>query len=585
MTEEISGVIFGVWFLIGAALVFWMQAGFAMVEAGFTRAKNTGNILMKNLMDFCIGTVVFILIGFSLLLGEDVLGFIGKPGFDIFTSYKDFDWSNFVFNLVFCATTATIVSGAMAERTKFISYCVYSGVISALIYPIEAHWIWGGGWLSQIGFHDFAGSCAIHMVGGISALVGAAILGPRIGKFTKDKNGNITKVNAIPGHNITIGALGVFILWLGWYGFNGAAAKSVEQLGSIFVTTTIAPAFATLVCMIFTWLKYGKPDVSMCLNASLAGLVAITAGCDVTDALGAIIIGSVAGLLVCFGVWLLDYVLHIDDPVGAVAVHMMNGIWGTIAVGLFATNSAPGYSIADSKGNELVGLFYGGGFKLLGLQLTGFVSVAAWTVVTITIVFFVIKATLGLRVSEEEEIVGLDPTEHGLPSAYAGFAIMDVSGDVMDVNENTDLGSSEYATASQAKKDAAVPVVNATTPASASGIHKVVIISKLTKYDKLRKAMNDLGVTGMTVTQVMGCGIQRGSSERYRGAIVDSTLLPKTKVEVVVAKIPVEDVIEAAKKALYTGHIGDGKIFVYNIAKVVKVRTGEEDIAALQDVE
>lgn len=585
MTEEISGVIFGVWFLIGAALVFWMQAGFAMVEAGFTRAKNTGNILMKNLMDFCIGTVVFILIGFSLLLGEDVLGFIGKPGFDIFTSYKDFDWSNFVFNLVFCATTATIVSGAMAERTKFISYCVYSGVISALIYPIEAHWIWGGGWLSQIGFHDFAGSCAIHMVGGISALVGAAILGPRIGKFTKDKNGKITKVNAIPGHNITIGALGVFILWLGWYGFNGAAAKSVEQLGSIFVTTTIAPALATVVCMIFTWLKYGKPDVSMCLNASLAGLVAITAGCDVTDALGAIIIGSVAGLLVCFGVWFLDHVLRVDDPVGAVAVHMMNGIWGTIAVGLFATNSAPGYSIADSKGNELVGLFYGGGFKLLGLQLTGFVSVAAWTVVTITIVFLVIKATLGLRVSEEEEIVGLDPTEHGLPSAYAGFAIMDVSGDVMDVNENTDLGSSEYVTASQAKKDAAVPVVNATTPASASGIHKVVIISKLTKYDKLRKAMNDLGVTGMTVTQVMGCGIQKGAGEKYRGAELDATLLPKVKVEVIVGKIPVEKVIETAKKTLYTGHIGDGKIFVYDVAQVVKVRTGEEGIEALQDVE
>ena len=585
MTEEISGVIFGVWFLIGAALVFWMQAGFAMVEAGFTRAKNTGNILMKNLMDFCIGTVVFILIGFSLLLGEDVLGFIGKPGFDIFTSYKDFDWSNFVFNLVFCATTATIVSGAMAERTKFISYCVYSGVISALIYPIEAHWIWGGGWLSQIGFHDFAGSCAIHMVGGISALVGAAILGPRIGKFTKDKNGKITKVNAIPGHNITIGALGVFILWLGWYGFNGAAAKSVEQLGSIFVTTTIAPALATVVCMIFTWLKYGKPDVSMCLNASLAGLVAITAGCDVTDALGAIIIGSVAGLLVCFGVWFLDHVLRVDDPVGAVAVHMINGIWGTIAVGLFATNSAPGYSIADSKGNELVGLFYGGGFKLLGLQLTGFVSVAAWTVVTITIVFLVIKATLGLRVSEEEEIVGLDPTEHGLPSAYAGFAIMDVSGDVMDVNENTDLGSSEYATASKAKKDAAVPVVNATTPASSSGIHKVVIISKLTKYDKLRKAMNDLGVTGMTVTQVMGCGIQKGAGEKYRGAELDATLLPKVKVEVIVGKIPVEKVIETAKKTLYTGHIGDGKIFVYDVAQVVKVRTGEEGIEALQDVE
>ena len=590
MTKEIMNAvntqIFGVWFLIGAAFVFFMQAGFAMVETGFTRAKNAGNIIMKNLMDFCIGTIVFIFLGFGLLLGEDALGgLVGVPTLGIFTDYANFDWSNFVFNLVFCATTATIVSGAMAERTKFISYCVYSGVISALIYPIEAHWIWGGGWLSQIGFHDFAGSCAIHMVGGISALVGAAILGPRIGKFTKDKNGKITKVNAIPGHNITIGALGVFILWLGWYGFNGAAAKSVEQLGSIFVTTTIAPALATVVCMIFTWLKYGKPDVSMCLNASLAGLVAITAGCDVTDALGAIIIGSVAGLLVCFGVWFLDNVLRVDDPVGAVAVHMMNGIWGTIAVGLFATNSAPGYSIADSKGNELVGLFYGGGFKLLGLQLTGFVSVAAWTVVTITIVFLVIKATLGLRVSEEEEIVGLDPTEHGLPSAYAGFAIMDVSGDVMDVNENTDLGSSEYATASKAKKDAAVPVVNATTPASSSGIHKVVIISKLTKYDKLRKAMNDLGVTGMTVTQVMGCGIQKGAGEKYRGAELDATLLPKVKVEVIVGKIPVEKVIETAKKTLYTGHIGDGKIFVYDVAQVVKVRTGEEGIEALQDVE
>ena len=589
MQEILSAVdaeLFGVWFLIGAALVFWMQAGFAMVETGFTRAKNSGNIIMKNLMDFCIGTVMFVLIGFSFLLGEDLLGFIGKPGFDIFTAYKDFDFSSFVFNLVFCATTATIVSGAMAERTKFLSYCVYSAVISALIYPIEAHWIWGGGWLAQLGFHDFAGSCCIHMVGGIAALIGSKILGPRIGKFEKDANGKVIKVNAFPGHNIPLGALGVFILWFGWYGFNAAAATTNEDLGSIFLTTTIAPAVATVTCMIFTWIRYGKPDVSMCLNASLAGLVGITAPCDVTDAFGATMIGIVSGLLVVFGVWLLDYKLHVDDPVGAVAVHMMNGIWGTIAVGLFATSSAPGYAIALEGGSiKGEGLFYGGGFTQLGLQLLGFVSVAAWTVVTITIVFLVIKATLGLRVSEEEEIVGLDPTEHGLPSAYAGFAIMDVSGDVMDVNENTDLGSSEYATASKAKKDAAVPVVNATTPASASGIHKVVIISKLTKYDKLRKAMNDLGVTGMTVTQVMGCGIQKGAGEKYRGAELDATLLPKVKVEVIVGKIPVEKVIETAKKTLYTGHIGDGKIFVYDVAQVVKVRTGEEGIEALQDVE
>ncbi|MCX4321750.1 MAG: ammonium transporter [Lachnospiraceae bacterium] len=585
LMEVLNGQIFGVWFLIGAALVFWMQAGFAMVETGFTRAKNAGNIIMKNLMDFCIGTVVFILIGFSLLLGEDMVGLIGKPGFDIFTAYESFDWSNFVFNLVFCATTATIVSGAMAERTKFLSYCIYSGVISALIYPIEAHWIWGGGWLSQMGFHDFAGSCAIHMVGGISALVGAKILGPRIGKFNTDKNGKITKVNAFPGHSIPLGALGVFILWLGWYGFNGAAATSVEQLGSIFVTTTIAPAVATVVCMIFTWIKYGKPDVSMCLNASLAGLVAITAPCDVTDAFGAIVIGAVAGLLVVFGVWLLDYKLRIDDPVGAVAVHMMNGIWGTLSVGLFATNSAPGYSIADASGAELVGLFYGGGFKLMGLQLIGFASVAAWTAVTITIVFLVIKSTVGLRASQEEEIIGLDATEHGLASAYSGFSIMDVSGAmVMDVNENTSLGVEDYDAASAVQKDAAVKVAQVPI-ASASGIYKVAIIAKLSRYDKLRKAMNDLGVTGMTVTQVMGCGIQKGAGEKYRGVEMDATLLPKVKVEVVVSKIPVDTVVEAAKKALYTGHIGDGKIFVYNVDKVVKIRTGEEDFDALQDVE
>ena len=582
MTDEIlsavNSEVFSVWFLIGAALVFWMQAGFAMVEAGFTRAKNTGNIIMKNLMDFCIGTVVFIIIGFSLLLGEDLLGFIGKPGFDIFTNYAGFDWSAFVFNLIFCATAATIVSGAMAERTKFLSYCIYSAVISALIYPIEAHWIWGGGWLSQLGFHDFAGSCAIHMVGGISALIGAKILGPRIGKFTKDANGKIVKVNAFPGHNIALGALGVFILWLGWYGFNGAATTSVEQLGSVFLTTTVAPAVATVVCMIFTWIKYGKPDVSMCLNASLAGLVAITAGCDVTDAFGATIIGAVAGLVVVFGVWLLDYKLHIDDPVGAVAVHCVNGIWGTFAVGLFATTTAPG-------NDTYTGLFYGGGFHLLGLQILGILTVAAWTAVTITITFFVIKATVGLRVTEEEEIVGLDIMEHGLASAYSGFSIMDVSNTMtMEMNENTSIGTDSYEAASKPQKDAAVKVV--APPVSIdTGIHKIVIIAKLSRYDHLKKAMNDLGVTGMTVTQVMGCGIQKGAGEMYRGVEMDATLLPKVKVEVVVSKIPVADVVEAAKKALYTGHIGDGKIFVYNVDKVVKIRTGEEDYDALQDVE
>ena len=593
MTEEIMSAItnevYGVWFLIGAAFVFWMQAGFAMVETGFTRAKNAGNILMKNLMDFCIGTVMFILIGFGLFLGEDLVGIIGKPGFDIFTDYAHFDWSNFVFNLVFCATTATIVSGAMAERTRFLSYCVYSAIISAVIYPIEAHWTWGGGFLAQMGFHDFAGSNCIHMVGGICALIGAAMVGPRIGKFVKDKSGKITKVNAFPGHNLPIGCLGVFILWLGWYGFNGAAATSIEEMGSVFVATTIAPSVATVVAMIFTWVKYGKPDVSMCLNASLAGLVAITAPCDVCDALGATIIGLVSGLLVVFGVWLLDYKLRIDDPVGAVAVHFMNGIWGTIAVGLFATDSAPAFARAISGGaNQIAGkgLFYGGGFKQLGIQLFGMLCTAAWTAVTITIAFLVIKKIFGLRVSEEEEITGLDATEHGLPSAYAGFSIMDISNTMtMDVNENTDLGVSDYEKASDFQKNAAVKVAEAPNMTLADGIYKVVIIAKLAKFENLKKALNDLGVTGMTMTQVMGCGIQKGAGEMYRGVEMDATLLPKVKVEVVVSKIPVSEVVEAAKKALYTGHIGDGKIFVYNVDKVVKVRTGEEDYAALQDVE
>ncbi len=586
MTEElmsvIDGELFGVWFLIGAALVFWMQAGFAMVEAGFARAKNAGNILMKNLMDFCIGCAVFILIGFSLLLGEDMFGLIGKPGLDIFTAYGSFDWSNFVFNLVFCATTATIVSGAMAERTKFLSYCVYSAVISALIYPVEAHWVWGGGWLAELGFHDFAGSCAIHMVGGVAAIVGARMVGPRIGKFEKDKDGNVLKVNAFPGHNIVVGALGVFILWLGWYGFNGAACTSVDQLASVFVTTTIAPSIATVVCMIFTWIKYGKPDVSMCLNASLAGLVAITAGCDVTDAFGAIIIGAVAGLLVCFGVWFLDYKLHIDDPVGAVAVHMMNGIWGTIAVGLFATTSAPG-------NDTMIGLFYGGGFTLLGIQLLGFVTIAAWTAIGMTIVFSVIKVIFGLRVSEEEEIEGLDVMEHGLASAYAGFSVVDMTSASMLVNENTSLGESEYENASEAAKKASVPVENVSEGVKGTsletGINKVVIITKLSRYEKLKKALNDLGVTGITVTQVTGCGIQKGTGQMYRGVEMDMTLLPKIKMEVVVSKIPVDSVIETAKKTLYTGKIGDGKIFVYPVSRVVKIRTGEENYAALQDVE
>ncbi len=573
INDAVTSDVFGIWFLIGASYVFFMQAGFAMVETGFTRAKNAGNIIMKNLMDFCIGTVVFVLIGFSLLFGDDIGGFIGKPSFDIFTNYQNFDWSNFVFNLVFCATTATIVSGAMAERVKFSSYCIYSAIISMVVYPIEAHWIWGGGWLAQLGFHDFAGSCAIHMVGGIAAIIGAAMLGPRIGKYDKDG-----KPKAIPGHSLTIGALGCFILWFGWYGFNGAAATSGPQLGTIFVATTVSPAIATVTCMIFTWVKYGKPDVSMCLNASLAGLVGVTASCDVVDVAGASVIGIVSGLLVCFGVWLLDYKLKIDDPVGAVAVHMMNGIWGTIAVGLFATTTVPGNDTYN-------GLFYGGGFDLLGKQLLGFISVASWAAVCMFIVFFVMKKTVGLRPSAAEEIAGMDVAEHGLASAYADFMPVSVPAMTADelkmANEMGEIPAELTVPVKYTEKAAKAD----TESADGTKYSKVSIICRQGKFDTLKHALSEIGVTGFTVTNILGCGTQKGASEYYRGAPVEATLLPKIKVEVVVCKVPVSTVIEATRRALYSGHIGDGKIFVYDVEDVVRVRTGEVGYDALQDSE
>ena len=572
--ETVASEVFGVWFLIGAALVFFMQAGFAMVETGFTRAKNAGNIIMKNLMDFCIGTVVFILLGFSLMMAEDcVFGLVGIPNLNIFSDFGGFireNASSFVFNLVFCATAATIVSGAMAERTKFISYCIYSAVISLFVYPIEAGWIWNSqGWLAQLGFHDFAGSAAIHAVGGVTALIGAIMVGPRLGKYVRDKAGKVKKVNAIPGHSITLGALGCFILWFGWYGFNGAAAWDQASLASIFLTTTIAPAVATCVTMVFTWVKNGKPDVSMCLNAALAGLVGITAGCDALDAAGAIVVGAVSGILVVVVVELLDLKLHIDDPVGAVGVHLANGVWGTVAVGLLANPAAPA---------GLEGLFYTGSPKLLGIQVLGITAVLAWTVVMMTITFFVIKKTVGLRVSAEEEIKGLDSTEHGLPSAYADF---------VPAVESLDYGyQGAVAVTGEAPVAEAVPVKR--MPVFEDGkpkMTKVEIICKEAKFETLKAAMMNIGITGMTVSHVLGCGMQKGKPEYYRGVPVEASLLPKVQVDIVVSKVPVRDVIETAKKVLYTGHIGDGKIFVYDVENVVKVRTGEEGYAALQDVE
>ncbi len=576
-----------IWVLLCAALVYFMQAGFALCESGLTRAKNTGNILMKNMMDFCIGTPCFWIIGFSLMFhGTSAL--IGVPDFFIRASYTAENsvvpqtmplLAYVVFQTVFCATAATIVSGSMAERTNFKAYCVYSAVISLFVYPICGHWSWGGGWLSQLGFHDFAGSAQVHNVGGIIALLGASMLGPRIGKY--DKNG---KARAIPGHNMTAVALGVFILWFCWFGFNGGSTVALSDDASAstaslaFMTTNLSAAVATVTTMIFTWFRYGKPDVSMTFNAALAGLVAITAGADCVSPAGAFFIGLIAGILVVFSVEFFDNVAKVDDPVGAVSVHFVNGVWGTIAVGLFSTG-------ADGVGK---GLFYGGGLRQLGVQALGIIAIDAYVLIVMYIAFKLIDKFIGLRVPAQVEIDGLDIHEHGLASAYSGFAISDVTDLDMDANENTDLGEDDYSKASEAQKKAAVKVVAPPAGDGAiydTGIHKVSIICRMNKFDELKKALNQLGVTGMTMTQVMGSGIERGSQTKYRGAVVDSTLLPKVKIEVVVSKIPVEKVIETAKKTLYTGHIGDGKIFVYNVMKVVKVRTGEEDNAALQDVE
>lgn len=556
-----------IWVLLGATLVFFMQAGFAMVESGFTRAKNAGNIIMKNLMDFAIGTLIFWIVGFGLMFGEDIAGFVGSFDFFIQGNY-DSTFPTFVFVIfqtVFCATAATIVSGAMAERTKFSSYCLYSLIISAVIYPISGHWIWGGGWLAEAGFHDFAGSTAVHMVGGVAALVGAKILGPRIGKY--DKNG---KPRAIPGHSLALGALGVFILWFCWFGFNGCSTVSMTgdasliSAGNIFVNTNLAAASATVVAMLVTWFIYKKPDVSMTLNGSLAGLVAITAGCDLVDPFGAAIIGVLAGLIMIFAVWFIDHILKVDDPVGAIAVHGFCGASGTIFVGLFALEG---------------GLFYGGGTSMLLTQLMGVGAVIVWVASTMTIVFLLIKKTIGLRVSEHEELIGLDLEEHGLQSAYGGF-----------VFENEYIGGAtdlDIPTPAVPLEDAVPVEVHSKKIRDKERVEgkitKVVIVTNPERFDALKMAMDRIGVMGMTVTRVLGCGTQRGQIEYYRGAEVDMELLPKLKAEIVVSAVPVELVVETAKKTLYTGNIGDGKIFVYDVENVIKIRTGEEGVDALKN--
>lgn len=592
---------FEIWFLIGAALVFFMQCGFAMVETGFTRAKSAGNIIMKNLMDFCIGTVVFMLLGFSLLVGLEAAGhFCGLPNLGLFSDFNAFVTnenglaSNFVFNLVFCATAATIVSGAMAERTRFIAYCIYSAMISLVVYPIEAGWVWGLGenaWLTNMGFIDFAGSAAIHMVGGTAALIGAIFEGARIGKYERDENGKVIKVNAIQGHSLTLGALGVFILWFGWYGFNGAAATSIESLGIIFLNTTLAPALATVTCMIFTWIKNKKPDVGMCLNASLAGLVGITAGCFTVDAIGACVIGIVSGLLVVGVAELLDKKLHVDDPVGAVAVHFANGIWGTFAVGLFAcVDYQSGTGVNELTDPSALGLFYGGNGYLLGIQVAGIFSIVTWTAVCMIIIFAAIKYVPvmikfkcgpiaavkvakekqwnGIRCSAEDEIAGLDISEHGLASAYADFLptvpSYDGEGAQVDVS---------------GVKPADIDL----NAANVGKYTKITVITNQDKFLTLKDAMAKIGVTGMTVSNVMGCGAQGGKTGQYRGVKTSMHLLPKVQVEIVVSTVDPKLVVAVAQKVLDNGKVGAGKIFVSDVENVMRVRTGETGIQALSN--
>ena len=563
-----------IWVLFGTALVFFMQAGFSLCEAGFTRAKNTGNILMKNLMDFCIGTPAFWLVGFGLMFGKGS-GIIGSFDPLIRGEYSQALpsgvplWAFAIFQTVFCATSATIVSGAMAERTKFSAYCIYSAAISLLIYPVSGHWIWGGGWLSQMGFHDFAGSTAVHMVGGICAMIGAKILGPRIGKY--DKNG---KPQAILGHNLTFAALGVFILWFCWFGFNGASTVGmdsdalIETAGRVFFNTNLAAAVACCAALIFTWIRYKKPDVSMTYNAALAGLVGITAGCDAVDAVGAAVIGVVCGILIVLAIEFFDKIAKIDDPVGAVSVHCVCGAAGTVLTGLFATGET-----------TEAGLFYGGGAHFLGIQVLGVLAVAAYVAVVITIVFLAIKHTIGLRVKPEEELAGLDVSEHGLFTAYAGFSMLpDTIAEDVDTNTVFAMGDVPEAEAVPVKT---VPAFEEGTPK----FTKVEIVCKESKLEALKAAMMNLGITGMTVSHVLGCGVQKGKPEYYRGVQIEANLLPKIQVEIVVSKVPVRSVIETAKKVLYTGHIGDCKIFVYDVENVVKIRTGEEGFDALQDVE
>ncbi|WP_327796039.1 ammonium transporter [Tetragenococcus halophilus] len=566
-----------IWTLVASFLVFFMQAGFTLVEAGFTRAKNAGNIIMKNLIDFCFGSVLYWFVGFGIMFGTQNAFFGGFHFFAGGMSGLDLPTPSILFfQTMFCATAATIVSGAMAERTDFKAYCIYSAIISLFIYPISGHWIWGDGFLAELGFHDFAGSTAVHMVGGVAAFIGAATLGPRIGKY--DKNGNS---QAIPGHNLIAAALGVFILWFAWFGFNGGSTTSMTgdqailSASNILLNTNLAAAGGTVTALFVSWFRYKKPDITLTLNGSLAGLVGITAGCDIVTAPAAVLIGIISGIVMVFAVEFIDQKLKVDDPVGAVAVHGVCGALGTILTGFLAVDG---------------GLFYGGGLNLVFTQILGVIVTALWVGITATILFLTIKHTVGLRVPSNVELEGLDNEEHGLATVYSGFSLQpEYSRQALQ--SFLDEGQNKVVTSLQKHQSISGEELTATsTPKSSTGIsdRKLTTISVVineVNLDALKTALENIGIEGITVTSVLGHGIQKGRTEYYRGSPVPATLLPKIKVDVTVSNIPVSTVVDAMKTALHTGKAGDGKIFITDVENVIRVSNNDEGNLALQGYE
>ena len=584
---DVTMIIDTFWVLLAAILVFFMNLGFAAVEAGFARAKNTVNILSKNFIVFAVSSLGFLLLGWGLMFGGDnpfvgtshlfILGGGDLSFYDNTLTPNVPFWGKFFFQLVFCGTAATIVSGAVAERIKYVAFIIFSFVLTLIIYPIVGHWVWGGGWLSDIGFMDFAGDAVVHSLGGWGALSGALILGPRIGKYGKDG-----KAKAIPGHNMSLAVIGLFVLWLGWFGFNPGSTMSFQNpadVVSILMTTNTAAIAAVLTSTITSWIYLGKPDLGMTINGCLAGLVGITGSCAYVSVLSSLIIGAIAGVLVVFLVVFFDKI-KIDDPVGATSVHLGCGTFGTLCVGLLAQEGVTSLSTRN-------GLFFGGGFGLLGTQIVGILAIGIFGFVTTSLVWLALKKTIGIRVSAEEEIAGLDIGEHG-NIAYPDFAPI-TAAPVSELSAGAEEERVEAAVASVPKEaaetdDQKVPVIHKERTTGPK-MTKVTIITNQSRFSELESTLARIGVTGLTISNVFGYGMQKGHETYFRGAPVESRLLPKVKIDVVICKIPTETVVNAVQKVLCTGNVGDGKIFVYDVEDVVKVRTNEHGYDALQDEE